>query len=178
MGRNLAKEIIRLGDDDDMIEDIIDDAEENSMKKDLQVLHLKKLDRKCKSNILQNVNMKKLKGYKDIKKESKMAQMEDDFVNAFKEELDIFDVNERKYDKAIVEFCIQAAEDIFIGKKMGDIKLKNVVKVCLPFFDNNANLVKVFIEDNLHNIIESNVFRRNRMRIANFFSILLKWLYE
>lgn len=58
---------------------------------------------------------------------------------------------------------------------MGDIKREAVTNVLKPYFNNDAELIHRFIDCVFHQIVKSNVYRRNKTRLYNGLVFLLNF---
>ena len=124
--------------------------------------------------ILNNSDLKRLKGFTQIRKKLKEDAMKKDFVDQVTGVLSLFDSSSNKYEHEIVAFVASVAEDFFIShKKMGAIKESSVVECCAQYFNNDTELVRKIIQIVLPNVPKSNIFRRNKQRIISFFFGLL-----
>ncbi len=120
--------------------------------------------------ILNNTDLKNLKGFKQIRKKIKQQNMKNDFIKQMSGVLDLFDTSSNHYEHSIIQFCCSVAEDYYITNvKMGDLKEESVIECCSKYFNNDILLVKKIIQLVLPNVPKSNILRRNKTRIYNFF---------
>ena len=89
--------------------------------------------------------------------------------NSIKAKLSVLNPTTCKFSSEIVLFAINCVEHILTKKKSGSIKLQVVINCLLPYFQNDVNLIIKFVDIYLPQIPKSNIFRRNRDRIYNFF---------
>jgi hypothetical protein len=111
----------------------------------------------------------KLPKFRQKRKAVKHDNMQKEFVIEMQKVLKVFRVDDDHYDHELVLFACQVAEDFFLDKKAGEIKMKCVVEAVKPFFDNNEELVKKIVELVFRDVIKSTLWRRNQTRILNFF---------
>ena len=124
--------------------------------------------------ILNNTDLKNLKVFRAVRTKLKQQAMKDEFVNQVSGVLDLFDKNDNKYESEITQFVCSVAEDFFISHpKMGLIKEDAVVQCVSKYFNDDKELVKTIIQLVLPNITKTNIFRRNKQKIYNFFLLLL-----
>ena len=147
---------------------------ENAIKKDAPVeVELQEI-KEIPPKLLFNSDMKKLKGFRDVRINLKQDALSKDFIESMTNVLDLFDNSERKYDSDIVQFVVQSAEDTFISHpKMGDIKSKAVVAICKRYFNDDVELVSKIIQMVLPLIKKSSFYRRNKTRAKQLFLSLL-----
>jgi hypothetical protein len=124
--------------------------------------------------ILNNTDLKRLKGFTAVRKKLKHESMKQDFVNQVSGVLDLFETSSNKYEHEIVQFVCSVAEDYFITSgKMGNLKEDAVIACVKQYFNNDIELVKKIIQLVLPNIPKSNFLRRNKNKIYNFFLFVL-----
>ncbi len=111
----------------------------------------------------------KLPKFRQKRKAVKHDNMQKEFVIEMQKVLKVFRVDEEHYDHEIVLFACQVAEDFFLDKGVGEVKMKCVVEACKPFFDNNEELVQKIVELVFRDVIKSSLWRRNQTRLLNFF---------
>jgi hypothetical protein len=130
---------------------------------------------KIPPSVLYNSNLKKMKGFHNLRSNMKRESFLKEFVSSGSEALGPYEVNdETKYDVEIVKFMMQTAEDTFIHyKKQGAEKRSAVIAICRKYFDDNEVLVSKTIEQMLPFINKSNFWRRNRTRIYNIACLFL-----
>lgn len=107
---------------------------------------------------------------KDIKHDKYVRYWECEINNI----LDVYDKDADKYHIQLVKSIMQIVEDyVIFDTKTGKMKKAIVKNICLKFFDENEKLLDAIIEDQLHNIVHSTLFRRlmARLQVA-FFSKL------
>jgi hypothetical protein len=124
--------------------------------------------------ILNNTDLKNLKGFSVIRKKIKQQHMKDEFIKQVSGVLDLFDKKDNKYEHSIIEFVCSVAEDFFISdRNIGDLKESSVIECCSKYFNNDIELVKKIIQLVLPNVPKSNILRRNKTRIINFVFFLV-----
>jgi hypothetical protein len=124
--------------------------------------------------ILNNTDLKNLKGFRAVRKRIKQQHMKDEFIKQVSGVLDLFDKKDNKYEHSIIEFVCSVAEDFFISdRNMGDLKESSVIECCSKYFNNDIELVKKIIQLVLPNVPKSNILRRNKTRIINFVFFLV-----
>ena len=104
-----------------------------------------------------NSNLKQLKGFTNLRRDVKIKIMESNFQNELKKLLLLFDKENCKYDQDIVLFVSQCA--------------------CKAFFNEDISLVEKFINMIFDKIIQTNTFRRIKLKIMAFFSSLVSESY-
>jgi len=119
-----------------------------------------------------NSDLRKLKGYNEVRMNVKDKKAYNDFVDSFCGVIDLLPYS--KYDSEIVKFVCQSAEDYFIKRKgMGSLKEEAVIAVCKRYFNDDDELVHNVIGLVLPTIIKSTFYRRNKKRVHNFFCAFL-----
>jgi hypothetical protein len=79
--------------------------------------------------ILNNTDLKNLKGFRAVRKRIKQQNMKDEFIKQVSGVLDLFDKKDNHYEHEIIQFVCSVAEDFFISHgKMGLLKEEAVVK--------------------------------------------------
>ena len=147
-------------------QDPADDVEEEIQKKTMSI---------PSKTILNNTDLKNLKGFRAVRKRIKQQNMKDEFIKQVSGVLDLFDKHDNKYEHEIIEFVCSVAEDFFIShKKMGELKEEAVIKCVSKYFNDDEDLVKKIIQLVLPNVPKTNILRRNKQRIFNFFFIVLE----
>ena len=125
--------------------------------------------------ILNNTDLKNLKGFRAVRKRIKQQNMKDEFIKQVSGVLDLFDKKDNKYEHSIIEFVCSVAEDFFISHaKMGILKEEAVVKCVSKYFNDDDELVRKIIQLVLPNVPKSNILRRNKQRIINFVFFLVE----
>jgi hypothetical protein len=120
--------------------------------------------------ILNNTDLKRLKGFTQIRKKLKQDAMKKDFIDQVSAVLDLFESSSNKYEHEIVSFVCSVAEDWFIShKQMGDLKEQSVIECCSRYFNNDVDLVKKIIQIVLPTVPKTNIIRRNKQKIISFF---------
>ncbi len=120
--------------------------------------------------ILNNSDLKRLKGFTQIRKKLKEDALRKDFITQVSSVLDLFESSSNKYESEIVSFVCSVAEDWFItSSKMGDLKEQSVIECCSKYFNHDHALVQKIIQIVLPNVPKTNIFRRNKQRIISFF---------
>ena len=143
-------------------QDPSDDALEEEIPKKMMSIPSK--------TILNNTDLKNLKGFRAVRKRIKQQNMKDEFIKQVSGVLDLFDKHDNKYEHEIIQFVCSVAEDFFIShKKMGILKEEAVVKCVSKYFNDDEDLVRKIIQLVLPNIQKTNILRRNKQRIFNFF---------
>ena len=124
--------------------------------------------------ILNNSDLKRLKGFTAVRNKIKQQAMKDEFVNQVSGVLSLFDSSSNKYESEIVSFVCSVAEDWFItSSKMGDLKEQSVIECCSKYFNHDHALVQKIIQIVLPNVPKTNILRRNKQRIISFFFTVL-----
>lgn len=125
---------------------------------------------------IKNRSLKGNKNYRLLRKTAKNTQLLNEVVKQLQLEVynDLnYPVNEYRFDPDIVIDVMQIVERIFNEPKLGEIKLQCVCEILKPYFLDNVELIKRFVELNFHKIIKSNVVRRYAIKIfdigCNFF---------
>jgi hypothetical protein len=125
--------------------------------------------------ILNNTDLKNLKGFRAVRKRIKQQNMKDDFIKQVSGVLDLFDKKDNHYEHEIIQFVCSVAEDFFISHgKMGELKEQAVIKCVAKYFNDDEDLVRKIIQLVLPNVPKTNILRRNKQRIINFFFILVE----
>ena len=78
------------------------------------------------------------------------------------------DVDEYKYDRDLVLDCMQLVENIFLESKSGEAKLEVVCEVLKPYFVDDVELVKKFIEVQFIRLSQANTIRKVGLKIFDF----------
>ena len=121
-------------------------------------------------NILNCTDVKRLKNFRVIRRNAKQQMLKQEYITQVSSVLSLFNKNDNEYETEIVSFCCSVAEEFFIShSKMGIIKEESVVNVCKHYFNDDEKLVKTIIALVLPSVPKSNILRRNRQRIINFF---------
>jgi hypothetical protein len=115
----------------------------------------------------------KLPRFRAKRKGVKHVCMQKEFVVEMQKVLKVFKPDDDHYDHEIVLFACQVAEDFFLDRNAGEIKMKCVIDACKPFFDDNEELVKKIADLVFRDVIKSTLWRRNQTRILNFFCSVL-----
>ena len=102
-------------------------------------------------------------------KDLKNGAIENDFKLAICQMIDIIDPKNVKYDENIVAFVMETVEHVITARKSGKQKEKIVVDILVKYFNDDEVLIQKFIKLMMPRISKSNIFRRNRNRIYNFF---------
>ena len=118
--------------------------------------------------ILNNSNLKKLKSYRNLRKNIKSQNEESEFIRQLTDVLNLFDENEVHYDPDVLVLIMQIAENWFLGKKDGEKRKRNVIIVAKRFFDNNEELVNKMIEIVLPKIKQNKYIERNLKKFVKF----------
>ena len=137
-------------------------------KKEPEILELKEEDIKLtipESKLKYGQNLKKLNGFREKRKNLKHQILLNEFIDEVENALSIFDEADKKYDRKLIQYICQIAEDVFTEKKMGEYKKQAVISVSKKYFDNNEKLVESLLEDSLCFIKKSTLYRRNKKRL-------------
>jgi hypothetical protein len=141
---------------------------------------------KCENNVdslvsippkcVKNRSLKNNKNYRNLRKTAKNTQLLNEVVKQLKQEVynDVnYPIDQYKFDHEIVIDVMQIVERIFNEPKLGEIKLQCVCEILKPYFLDNIDLIKKFVELNFHKIIKSNIIRRYGIKLfdigCNFF---------
>ena len=114
--------------------------------------------------ILNNSNLKKLKSYRNLRKNIKSQNEESEFISQLTDVLNLFDENKVHYDPDVLVLIMQIAENWFLGKKDGEKRKRNVIIVAKRFFDENEELVNKMIEIVLPTIKQNKYIERNFLK--------------
>ena len=119
-------------------------------------------------------DLKKLKGYRDIRIKRKKEAMMTELITNLNAVLDMFDNKERKYDYEIIQFIYQCAEDYFSlysGHEDLEVMKDAVVYECASrFFNDDVKLMSKMLDLVRDKIVKTSVYRRMKTRLLNFFS--------
>ena len=118
--------------------------------------------------ILNNSNLKKLKSYRNLRKNIKSQNEESEFISQLTDVLNLFDENEVHYDPDVLVLIMQIAENWFLGKKDGEKRKRNVIIVAKRFFDENEELVNKMIEIVLPRVMQNKYIERNLKKFVKF----------
>ena len=120
------------------------------------------------------MDLKKLKGYREIRIKKKKESMMNELVVNLNAVLDMFDNKERKYDYEIIQFIYQCAEDYFSlysGHEDLEVMKDAVVYECASrFFNDDVELMSKMLDLVRDKIVKTSVYRRMKTRLLNFFS--------
>jgi len=119
-------------------------------------------------------DMKKLKGFNQKRKEMKHLKFKNDYISSMKAELEVLDdVEARKYDADTILFLMESVESEFIQSGgLGDLKREAVIELALPYFNNDVELVNVFIDMKFKEVKQATLLRRMQMKLMAFFVAL------
>ena len=116
--------------------------------------------------------MKKLSSFKKIKRVYKLEHQKEQFLSDLKQLFQHLNVEEHQYDIELLLELLNAVEQYFIygSKSERNMSKEEVIEqVMLPFFGNNTDVLKTFIQTISSKVKKSNAFRRVLRRIYNFF---------
>ena len=120
-----------------------------------------------------NVDLKKLKSFKQIRQKYKKKNMEFVFVNDLKIILDEYSpIKEFEFCDELLVQIMNIAEEYFIQKdktEREESKLLSIKKLMLPYYRNDEKLLDIHIKHLKHLVKKSNVFKRVYQRTKNFF---------
>jgi len=120
-----------------------------------------------------NVDLKKLKSFKQIRQKYKKKNMEFVFVNDLKVILDEYSpIKEFEFCDELLVQIMNIAEEYFIQKdktEREESKLLSIKKLMLPYYRNDEKLLDIHIKHLKHLVKKSNVFKRVYQRTKNFF---------
>ena len=120
-----------------------------------------------------NVDLKKLKSFKQIRQKYKKKNMEFVFVNDLKVILDEYSpIKEFEFCDELLVQIMNIAEEYFIQKdktEREESKLLSIKKLMLPYYRNDEKLLDIHIRHLHHLVKKSNVFKRVYQRTKNFF---------
>ncbi len=124
---------------------------------------------------LYNSNLKKVKGFHNLRSNLKREIFLDEFISESKSALELYSNDDAtNYDNEILLCLMQTAEDTFIQyKKQGVEKKHAVVEICKKYYDDNDVLVGKLVEQNMKNIKHSNFLRRNKNRLIKIFFLFV-----
>ena len=122
-------------------------------------------------------DLKKLKSYRNLRKNYKMGEIKSAFI---KDRKDVSQVlltldpkGANKYDSELLIAVLNLAEQFFIypGKReeRDTLKLEAVKELMLPFFDNNEDMLYIVMGTVMNRVIKSNVFKRMWSRAKMYF---------
>lgn len=125
---------------------------------------------------IKNRSLKGNKNYRKLRKDAKYEHLFNEVVKQLKSEVyndTNYPIDQYKYDHELVIDVMQLVERIFNEPKLGKIKLKSVCEILKPYFADDVNLIKKFVELNFHKIAKSNFVRRYGIKlfdiVCNFF---------
>jgi len=111
--------------------------------------------------VLFGTSLSGLKGHEEIRKKAKADKLKNEFILDCEEVLKYFKSKQtEKYDNGTLLFVMNLAEQYFYKDKMGDTKLEVVLKLMLPYYDNNEELLKSQIEFLLYKVEKPSVISR------------------
>ena len=120
-----------------------------------------------------NVDLKKLKSFKQIRQKYKKKNMEFVFVNDLKVILDEYSpIKEFEFCDELLVQIMNIAEEYFIQKdktEREESKLLSIKKLMLPYYRNDEKLLDIHIKHLKHLVKKSNVLKRVYQRTKNFF---------
>ena len=120
-----------------------------------------------------NVDLKKLKSFKQIRQKYKKKNMEFVFVNDLKVILDEYSpIKEFEFCDELLVQIMNIAEEYFIQKdkkEREESKLLSIKKLMLPYYRNDEKLLDIHIRHLKHLVKKSNVLKRIYQRTKNFF---------
>ena len=120
-----------------------------------------------------NVDLKKLKIFKQIRQKYKKKNMEFVFVNDLKVILDEYSpIKEFEFCDELLVQIMNIAEEYFIQKdktEREESKLLSIKKLMLPYYRNDEKLLDIHIKHLKHLVKKLNVFKRVYQRTKNFF---------
>jgi hypothetical protein len=128
-----------------------------------------------KSHVGVRTDLKKLKGFNDKRKERKYLKFQSDYVKSVMLEIGFLqDSDDRKYDASTILFIMQSVEDEFtFERKLGAMKRDTVHQICGKYFIDDERLIDTFIEMSFKNLKQSRLLRRLRLRVYDFFLIIV-----
>lgn len=123
---------------------------------------------------LYNANLKDISGYRDLRRDIKIKEMQDEFIKETKKIMCLFESDTKKYDHKLVLYLCQLCEHHFIShKKMGKTKKLCVVEVLKKFYNDDEELISSIIELVLPQIKKSTLVSRMQSRTVKFFYIIV-----
>jgi hypothetical protein len=120
---------------------------------------------------IHNRDLKVLKGFRLLRKSAKHQNLKNSVVSQLKKEVyndHNYPVDDYKYDRDLVLDCMQLVENIFLESKSGEAKMECVCEVLKPYFVDDAELVKRFIEVQFPKLAQANTVRRVGLKIFDF----------
>jgi hypothetical protein len=117
---------------------------------------------------IKNRSLKGNKNYRKLRKDAKNKHLYAEVVKQLKSEVynnANYPIDSHQFDHDLVIDAMQIVERVFNEPKLGDIKLKCVCEILKPYFMDNVDLIKKFVELNFDKIIKSNVVRRYGIKI-------------
>jgi len=106
-----------------------------------------------------------------MRKDAKHQNLKNSVVSQLKKEVyndHNYPVDEYKYDRDLVLDCMQLVENIFLESKSGEAKLEVVCEVLKPYFVDDVELVKKFIEVQFIRLSQANTIRKVGLKIFDF----------
>ena len=120
---------------------------------------------------IHNRDLKQLKGFRELRKNAKHQNLKSSVIAQLKKEVyneTNYPVDEYKYDRDLVLDCMTLVENIFLESKSGEAKMECVCDVLKPYFVDDAELVKRFIEVQFPKLAQANTVRRVGLKIFDF----------
>jgi hypothetical protein len=131
------------------------------------------------SDIIHGSGLKRIKSFKEIKKNYKMQNQLNIFSTDMSQLLSHLDVNSNRYNtELMIEVC-SAAELFFVfgNKEEREASIDCAVKeLLLPFFQNDLELMQTMRASVAHKIVKSSAARRLFQKTKFFFKKILKIL--
>ena len=105
----------------------------------------------CKNVILPklkvyNTKVHQIEGYEEIRKNAKLHNKKQEFINGANKVLNLFDIDAKKYDYKLVLAIMQSAEDFFGKRKLGETKKEVVIECVKRFFNEDILLCEKIID--------------------------------
>lgn len=126
---------------------------------------------------LYNHNLKRLKSYRNLRKKYKLDNQKTVFLENLKETLKPLDPRSNKYDSELLVAVLDIAEYFFIygdKEQRNTMKMEAVVEIMKPYFNNDETYLLHSINNVMHKVKRSNIFRRLATRLRIFFSMTMK----
>ena len=134
---------------------------------------------KVKKKLPKDFNGHHLNVYDIVRKNIKTKDLEEQFIIKVSEMLSVIDKKDVKYNEECVKFVCECAELYFLDKGCGELKLRVVTIVLMPYFNDDEELIHKFVQLCINAIRKSNILRRNYVRLRRiFFSLVNRFFYH
>ena len=112
-----------------------------------------------------------------VKKKYKLDNQKAVFLENLKETLKPLEPRSNKYDSELLVAVLDIAEYFFIygdKEQRNTMKMEAVVEIMKPYFNNDETYLLHSINNVMHKVKRSNIFRRLATRLRIFFSMTMK----